>query len=470
MTLRSALATNRWRVWLLPALLFIVSLPAVTTRLYASDEIQYFAYLRSVWFDGDLSFDNEYRYFYDRNIARAWGFRETFLERQTETGLRINFAPVGSALLWTPFYAVADLTVVAMRAGGSSVPRDGFSQPYIAAVTYGSAVYGFLAVLLSAVAARRVVGAGALAAGAVWIGTPLVFYMYVTPGMSHACSAFTVALFLYAWLRVRTRWSTSGLAVLGALTALMTMVREQDALFAIGPGLDYLSMFGGVRGGAQSQDPTRLLRNGLAAVAAFAVVYLPQAVAYVVLNGRMGPSNLVSRKMSWSAPHALEVLVSPEHGFLWWTPLAVLCVIGLVMSLTNGTARAESRDARWIGVLALVMVVAQVYVAGSVESWSAAGTFGHRRFVALTAPLTIGLATLVLRVGPGWRRGLLGAAVALTIWWNVGLMAQFGMGTMSRQRLDLLSNAHQTFVRLPFELPRLAYRYVTDRESFYERQ
>ena len=49
-------------------------------------------------------------------------------------------------------------------------------------------------------------------------------------------------------------------------------------------------------------------------------------------------------------------------------------------------------------------------------------------------------------------------------------MAQFGMGTMSRQRLDLPSNAHQTFVRLPFELPRLAYRYVTDRESFYEHQ
>ncbi len=470
MTLRSALATNRWRVWLIISLLFIVSLPAVTTRLYASDEIQYFAYLRSVWFDGDLSFDNEYRYFYDRNIARAWGFHETFLERQTETGLRINFAPVGSAILWSPFYAVADLTVVAMRAGGSSVPRDGFSQPYIAAVTYGSAVYGFLAVLLSAVAARRIVGAGALAAGAVWIGTPLVFYMYVTPGMSHACSAFTVALFLYAWLRVRTRWSASGLAVLGALAALMTMVREQDALFALGPGLDYLSTLGGVRGGARSQGPTRLLRNGLAAVAAFAVVYLPQAVAYVVLNGRMGPSNLVSRKMSWSAPHALEVLVSPEHGFLWWTPLAVLCVVGLVMSLTNGTARAESRDAWWIGVLALMMVAAQVYVAGSVESWSAAGTFGHRRFVALTAPLTIGLATLVLRAGPGWRRGLLGTAVALTIWWNVGLMAQFGMGTMSRQRLDLPSNAHQTFVRLPFELPRLAYRYVTDRESFYERQ
>ena len=46
-----------------PVLVFLLSLPAVTVRLYASDEIEYFAYLRSVWFDHDLSFDNEYRFF-----------------------------------------------------------------------------------------------------------------------------------------------------------------------------------------------------------------------------------------------------------------------------------------------------------------------------------------------------------------------------------------------------------------------
>ncbi len=34
-------------------------------RIYASDEVQYFAYLRSLWFDRDVSFENEYRYFYD---------------------------------------------------------------------------------------------------------------------------------------------------------------------------------------------------------------------------------------------------------------------------------------------------------------------------------------------------------------------------------------------------------------------
>src|SRR3990172_1137928 len=87
-------AWARASAWLPLALLFVLSLPAVTPRLYASDEIEYFAFLRSLWFDRDLSFDNEYRYFYDRGIARAQRFRETFLELTTETGLRLNFAPV----------------------------------------------------------------------------------------------------------------------------------------------------------------------------------------------------------------------------------------------------------------------------------------------------------------------------------------------------------------------------------------
>src|SRR5262252_4296484 len=141
--------------WVL-VLIFVVSLPAVTLRLYASDEIEYFSYLRSVWFDHDVSFDNEYRYFYEHGIARGPGFRETFLELTTPTGLRYNFGTVGSALLWAPMYAVADAGVRVARLMGSSVEADGFSRPYIAAVAYGSALYGFLAVLLSAYVARRV--------------------------------------------------------------------------------------------------------------------------------------------------------------------------------------------------------------------------------------------------------------------------------------------------------------------------
>ena len=101
--------------------LFVCSLPLVTTRIYASDEVQYFAYLRSLWFDHDVSFENEYQHFYDSGVTHFDGFHETFLERQTETGRRITFATIGSALLWSPFYGVADAIVHVRRSLGATV-------------------------------------------------------------------------------------------------------------------------------------------------------------------------------------------------------------------------------------------------------------------------------------------------------------------------------------------------------------
>jgi hypothetical protein len=254
--------------------LFLLSLPAITPRLYSSDEVQYFAYLRSLWFDHDLSFENEYQHFYDAGIARSDGFHETFLERTTETGRRINFGTLGCAILWAPFYAVGD--VVAHAAGA---PLDGYSKPYVSAVAYGSAVYGFAAVLLGIACAERLGFAGLIPGLMVWVGTPLLFYMYVAPPFSHACSAFAVALFVTVWLRVRERWTPGGLFVLGVTAALMAMVREQDAFFVVGPAADFL-----VAPGRRTTIPA-----ALAGIAGGVLAYAPQALAYLRLNGHLGP-------------------------------------------------------------------------------------------------------------------------------------------------------------------------------------
>ena len=455
------------------AVLFLLSLPAVTPRLYSSDEVQYFSYLRSIWFDRDVSFENEYQYFYDHNVSRSDGFHETFLERQTAAGRRVNYATLGCALLWSPFYAIAHLWT---RATGGIA--DGFSLPYIRAVAYGSAFYGFLAVLLSIRAARALLtsagswqlaagSAGFLAGVAVWLGTPLLFYMYVAPPFSHAVSAFGVALFVTVWLHVRQEWSVRGTFALGICAALLAMIREQDIFVALGPLCDFAL--------AQLTPKSQLLttkRNGGiaaagAGVAGFFLGYLPQLIAYNALNGYPGPAQHVARKMYWYAPHGLQVLFSPNHGFVFWTPLAVLAIAGLiVMSVGAGFSRPHTRR---IALCALIMVASQIYVAGSVASWTVAGAFGQRRFVCLTPVLVIGLAALwhARPRRPAYHM-VLTAAVIACVWWNIALMAQFATGMMDRQRLEPGKNAYNAFVRLPLETPSLIYRYLTDRESFYK--
>jgi hypothetical protein len=468
-----SLSSARSLPWAVLTLLFLISLPAVTTRLYASDEIEYFAYLRSAYFDRDLSFDNEYRYFYDRNIARAHFFKETFLDYTTPTGLRRNFAPIGSALLWAPFYAVADAGVRIARAFGSGVAADGFSRPYISAVAFGSAVYGFLALVLSAIAARRIVGVTAATLAAICFGTPLVFYMYVAPGFSHANSAFAVAAFVVAWLHVRRHWSAGGVAALGALAALMGMVREQDLFIAIGPAIDYVvQMSRAVRRGDRSL--VEMLWKAALGTAAVVVFFLPQAIAYLTLYGHLGPSPDVQQKMTWTAPNAWRVLVSPDNGWFFWTPLALPALIGLVALVCGyggrdaGAAAVDGRERRWIGSICLVMLASQIYVSGSLDTWAGAGSFGQRRLVGLTVFLVIGLATLLQMIRAGWPRYAVNAIVVLSIWWNLGLIAQFALGLMNRNRVEPARNAYNNFVTIPLEFPTLAYRYVFDRQSFYQ--
>ncbi len=456
------------RALLLLLLVFALSLPGVTVRIYASDEIQYFAYLRSLWFDRDVSFENEYRHFADSGVAGDALFRETFLERRSAAGLRLNFGTIGSAVLWAPFYAAADAGVAVARVFGSPVERDGYSRPYVAAVCYGSAIYGLLALGLSwAVAARVLAASGSparaawLAAAAIFAGTPLVFYMYVAPVMAHATSAFAVALFVWLWLRARERWTTADAIRLGASAALMTMVREQDAFFALVPALDFAWTVVRTR-------RWRAWRTAAAGVLTFGMVYLPQAAAYLSLNGRIGPSQVTSRKMDWTSPHALDVLTSPQHGFFVWTPLAVLALAGLAV-LAWGTRQTapDGRGARQVAAGLAAMAALQVFVTGAVQSWTLAGAFGQRRFLALTVILVAGLAAMLSRSRTTPARVGLGLTVGLCVWWNVGLMVQFGAGLMDRQRLDPPRNAYQTFVTVPRDLPRIAYRYLFERRSFY---
>ena len=51
-------------------IVFVLTLPLFTPRIYASDEIKYFSYLHSIFFDHDVDFTNEYSYFYNSDPVK----------------------------------------------------------------------------------------------------------------------------------------------------------------------------------------------------------------------------------------------------------------------------------------------------------------------------------------------------------------------------------------------------------------
>lgn len=424
-----------------------LTLALVSTKIRGADEIEYFSHLRSAVFDRDLDFTNEYEHFYRANPQGLLAFKETFLDRrEPKTGRPINFAPIGSAVVWSPFYLAAHALVTNGVLRG---PADGFSPAYTGAVAYGSSLLAIIGFLLAFHALKRFLGVteglSLTAVLAVWFGTPAFYYMTVAPAFAHAPSIFAVSLLFLLWLRAREKDGVFDWILMGLCAGLAMLIREQGALFLIAPGLDL-----GLR--LLKGDVKRSLERGVAVLGASGIVFAPQLLAYQALNGSFGPTQLVQRKMDFASPHFFDVLVSPGHGLLLWTPLLIVAFLGLL----RGVFRLGA-----VGVFLTAALLAQVYINGSVLSWHQAGAFGSRRFVDSSVLFAIGFAFGLMAVTPRTQK----IVVALAIWWNLSLMMQFGLKLMDRQQLDWPGIAIRQVTDVPQRILDTLRLYFTDPEA-----
>jgi hypothetical protein len=424
-----------------------LTLALVSTKIRGADEIEYFSHLHSAVFDRDLDFTNEYEHFYKANPEGLAAFKETFLDRrEPKTGRPINFAPIGSALTWAPFYLTAHALVTR---GVLKGPADGFSPAYTGAVAYGSSLLAIAGFFIALQTLKRYLGVteglSLIAVLAGWFGTPAFYYMTVAPAFAHAPSIFAVSLLVFLWLRAREKDGVFDWLLMGMAAGLAMLIREQGALFLIAPGLDLgLRLIKG--------DVKRSLERGVAVIGAAGVVFAPQLLAYQALNGTFGPTQLVQRKMDFTSPHFLDVLIDPGHGLLLWTPILIVAFLGLLRAIFRVGA---------VGAFLLLALLSQVYINGSVLSWHQAGAFGSRRFVDSTVLFVIGFAFGLITVTPRTQK----IVVALALWWNLSLMMQFGLKLMDRQRLDWPGVAVRQLTDVPTRLLGTARLYFTDPDA-----
>jgi Dolichyl-phosphate-mannose-protein mannosyltransferase len=424
-----------------------VTLALVSTKIRGADEIEYYSHLRSAFFDRDLDFTNEYERFYKANPQGLAAFKETFLDRrEPNTGRPINFAPIGSAVAWSPFFLAAHALVTNGVVKG---PADGFSPAYTGAVAYGSSFLAILGFVIAHLTLKRYLGVteglALTAVLAAWFGTPALYYMTVAPAFAHAPSIFAVSLLFFLWLRAREEDTVFAWVLMGFSAGLAMLIREQAAFFLIAPGLGL-----GLR--VVKGDVKRALERGVAVLGATFLAFIPQLLAYQALNGTFGPTQLVQRKMDFGSPHFIDVLVSPGHGLLAWTPLLIFAFFGLTRSIGRLGA---------LGVVLTAALLAQVYINGSVLSWHQAGAFGSRRFVDSTVLFVIGLAFGLMAVSTRTQKII----AALAIWWNVSLMVQFGLKLMDRQQLDWPGVAVRQVTEVPKRILDTAKLYFTDPEA-----
>jgi hypothetical protein len=374
--------------------------------LLRADSSGYYVYLRSAAFDHDLDFADEWA---------VWGHPELPV---TATGRRYNQYTVGPALLWSPFFLGAHAYVKADRLlAGPRYEADGFSAPYLRSAAVGTITAVVAASWLLALALAGKVGgtASALAVTAAVATSPVVFYVFVQPAMSHGPAFAVAAAAVWAVERARTAPSRGDWILVGLLAGALVLMRLQAAVFVLLPAL-----VGIVQLARRQVRPSWLV----AAAAAMGLAVLPQLVVWKVLYGSFfrvpaGPGlRPWAPGLGWfdpRSPRLLDVLIASDHGLFTWTPVMVLGVVGLVLALRRWTALAAG---------GLMVLLATAWVTGAMADWWGSDAFGARRFDVAAPFMAVGLAALLdtCRSRPLLAPALVLAAMAL---WNAGVVRLF---------------------------------------------
>ena len=468
--------------WLL--VLFVISL-ALINPWVRGDGVGYYAFARAVLIQHNLDFTPDY------NAANA-SFRDARLDENgnpkpvfhTVTNHLENHFTVGPAILWAPFLIVAHVGVLVARSLGSSVTADGFSAPYRFAMALGTAVYGFLGLLLAMRIAAKYVGErwAFLATVAIWWASSLPVYMYFNPSWSHAHSAFAVALFLWYWHETREERSTMQWILLAAIAGLMLNVYYPNAMVLAVLVVEALWQYFAVLQGRQSGDrrpserepiPTRpqaslpqlAMTHTLFAVVMIACV-VPTFVSRYVIYGNPFESGYVSLKdWAWRSPYFLAVLFSSEHGLFAWTPVIALAFIGVVM--------LALREPRAGGAILAAMLAFYFFIA-CYPDWAGISSYGNRFFVSLSPIFVIGLSVFFARAArffASQRTAMttLATAVALLVVWNLAFIFQWGTHLVpARGPIVWGEMIHNQFAVVPREIATKAQGYLFHRSNLMQ--
>ena len=375
-----------------------------------SDAFYYFAYLRSIAFDRDVDFTNDYPLLGLSDKAYLW-------QPPTATGYAHSAWTIGPAIAWAPFFGGAHLAALRQASLGLPVATDGTSYPYRQAVCIAGLFYALLGTWFSIRAARQFFPASIAATGAALVvgGSFVLWYALAEPTMTHAPTMAAVAAFVWYWTATMGRRSLVHWIGLGVLAGFAGLVRWQSVLFALLPAIEALSALWRAGRARDAAALRSTLIGGVAFTVAAVVAFTPQMLAWKAIYGHYLAVSPVGPQIFWRHPHLVDVLFASQNGLFATSPILYVAAIGLVIF-------ARRRPA--VGVPSLVVVAAMIYFNASIQDWWGSAGYGGRRFDGTLPLFVLGAAAALEAMSRllARRPQLAGAALfATAALWNVTL-------------------------------------------------
>ena len=344
------------------------------------DGVFYYITLRSVYFDGDIDFRDEANEY-------AW-IRMLYGTEVDETGRLKNPFPVGSAVLWTPFFLVGHEVCKADEACDAK----GYAAPYMHAIVMATAFWVAVGVLVNIATLHRLFGQlplSIITVVALLLASPLIFYATEEADYSHGNAYFANALLLWltVWSFDTRRLHVGRYFLCGLALGLVFLVRWQDVLVGIVPvALILSSGRGKPLGGWLCERTLQLCALGIGAL----IGALPQLIFWQDLYGSFLTIPQGDGFLTLEHVEPLRFFFSTWNGVFLFHPLLLLAAIGFFVAPRAFHLPAGYRPWIFKGALLLVIIV-QCWLSMMVRDWWGGGSFGQRRLVSILPLLSIGL-------------------------------------------------------------------------------
>ncbi len=370
-------------------------------RLIYWDIVSYYSYLPAAFVHGDLtlSFLDEEQKFEDR----------LYWPHITDDGEKVIKTTMGLSYLYAPFFLIAH-----GFASISPYEASGFSLPYQLSLAMSAIAYAFLGLLTLRSILRSFYGewVTGLTLIVLAIGTNLFYYVVDESAMPHSYNFALLAFYLYLLLALFRDPKVWKFFLIGALGGMIVLVRPTN-LFPV----FLLPLLYAVYDKKSVQDRLAFLRRHPAGISvalggAFLAI-LPQLLYWKGVTGDWIYFSYGEERFFFDRPMLTEVLFGYRSGWLLYTPLMSLGLLGLVLF------RKEMRQRFFLPILLIVLI--KIYLISCWWAWWFGGSFGCRPIVDLYGLLAIPLAATLHRLwSGGWYLRLpLLAALAFFIHLNL---------------------------------------------------
>ena len=317
--------------------------------------------------------------------------------------------PVGMAILMLPFFLIAHL--IAFVFGFSA---DGFSAPYEVMVFVGHTCYLLLGIwylrkLLLVYFSSIITG---LVLFSIIIGTNFLAMGTMTMGNTHIPLFALHAIGLYSTYKWHKEPTFKLSLLLGSLIGLMIITRPTEILFLLIPFLWGVRSIRGLVRKYYNLFRKEFLKFMLVSCSILLVGFIQLLYWKVVTGSWLFYSyDNAGEGFEFLNPYTWEFLFSFRKGWLVYTPLMVLAIIGLLFTFKR------KYD---FGYGLFLFVVFNVWVLSSWSCWWYAGSFGQRSIVQSYPEMALALAAFLTVVRKRKIiKGVIGALIALMVLLNV---------------------------------------------------